>query len=151
MMNKAILVLFSPLFFIPLFPVFAADIPLGEAEYDSPVEQVVVLEPTMRPNKAYHMRCTISNTGKEPIKVAFNVIGAVPHIPARYALIPKPFSLLGDEAELESHTIYEWEANPVRVASPVVGRERISFRVFNPHHMEHLKVTDCYAVSISKA
>jgi len=150
-MNKAILTVFSSLFFIPICPVFAAEIPLGEAEYDSPVEQVVVLEPTMRPNKAYHMRCTISNTGKEPIKVAFDVIGAVPHIPARYSLIPKAFSLLSDEAELESYTTYEWVAHPVTVASPVVGRERISFRVFDPHHMEHLKVTDCYAVSISKA
>lgn len=150
-MKKVVVAVFSCVFFIPVCRVFAAQIALGEVEYNSPVEQVVVLEPTMRPNKAYHMRCTVSNTGKEPIKVAFNVIGAVPYVPTRYALIPKPFSFLGDEAELESYTTYEWVADPVAVASLVVGRERVSFRVFDPHHLEHLKVTDCYAVSISKA
>ena len=151
MMKKITAVIFLPLCLIITYPIWAAEISLGEAEYNSPVEQVVILEPTMRPNKAYHMRCTVSNVGKDPIKVAFNVLGAVPNVPARYSLMPRPFAMLGDQAELESDTSYVWMANPVTLESPMIGRERISFKVFDPHHLEHLKITDCYAVSISKA
>ena len=123
----------------------SSDISLGDAEYNNPIEQVVILEPTLRPNKSYHMRCTVSNTGKTPLKVAFNILGAVPNIPIHYSLMPKPFRMLGEEVELEGYSAYQWEA------SPVLTQERVSFKVFYSEHLEHLKITDCYAVSISKA
>lgn len=123
----------------------ADEISLGDVQYSSPIEQVVILEPTLRPNKSYHMRCTVSNTGKAPLKVAFNILGEVPNIPIHYSLMPKPFRMLGEEVELEGYSAYQWEA------SPVLTQERVAFKVFNPQHWEHLKVSDCYAVSISKA
>lgn len=154
-MKKALAILLSflnlCLCFILTYPICAAEISLGDAECTSPLEQVVILEPTIRPNKAYHMRCTVINLGEEPIKVAFNVLGIVPNIPLHYSLMPKSFNMLGDQVELESYARYEWAADPIILASPIMGKEHISFRVFDPHHLEQLKISDCYAVSISRA
>src|SRR5688572_7345457 len=107
-MKKLLAAILLPFCLVFAYPLFAAEISLGGAECASPVEQVVILEPSMRPNKSYHMQCTVSKVGKEPTKVAFNILGVVPNVPARYSLMPKPFSMLGEEAELESDTSYEW-------------------------------------------
>lgn len=144
-MKKAFACFLAPVCLLAFCSIGAMDVPLGDAQYGSSVEQTVILEPTLRPNQSYYMRCTIQNVGEKPIKVAFNVLGAVPIIPARYSLMPKPFQMLGDEVELEGYSAYAWSVNPV------VGRQRVAFRVFDPHHLAHLKVTDCYAISISKA